>query len=191
MFQLLLQNKSVNLWRKIVKGCGKKLRMLKTKYSFWIILFLSIVLTSCGSRKYTVKNDTKASKAADAMSNLKSKQLYKFITDWTGVKYRFGGLDKSGIDCSGFAYLLEKEIYGVTLPRISRDQANFVKRKNIDDLKEGDLVFFSFGGNNVDHVGIYLNNGFFVHASTNRGVIVDDLNLPAYQRVLVKSGSVN
>jgi len=165
--------------------------MLKTKYSFWLILFLSILVTSCGSRKYTVKSDTKASKAADAMSNLKSKQLYKFITDWTGVKYRFGGLDKSGIDCSGFAYLLEKEIYGVTLPRTSRDQANFVKRKSVDDLKEGDLVFFSFGGNNVDHVGIYLNNGFFVHASTNRGVIVDDLSLPAYQRVLVKSGSVN
>ena len=164
--------------------------MMKTKYSFGLILILSLVITSCGSRKYTVKSDTKASKAADAMSNLKSKQLYKFITDWTGVKYRFGGLDKSGIDCSGFAFLLEKEIYGITLPRISRDQASVVKNKNIDNLKEGDLVFFSFGGSNVDHVGVYLNNGFFVHASTNRGVIVDDLNLPAYQRVLVKSGSV-
>ncbi|MDN3585274.1 C40 family peptidase [Pedobacter aquatilis] len=165
--------------------------MTKTKNYFFLILVLSIIITSCGSRKYTVRSDTKASKAADAMSSLKSKQLYKFITDWTGVKYRFGGLDKNGIDCSGFTYLLQKEIYGVTLPRISRDQANVVKRKNIDDLKEGDLVFFSFGGNNVDHVGVYLNNGFFVHASTNRGVIVDDLSLPAYQRVLVKSGSVN
>ncbi len=164
---------------------------MKKKYSFWLILILSLVITSCGSRKYTVKSDTKAAKAADAMANLKSKQLYKFITDWTGVKYRFGGLDKSGIDCSGFAFLLEKEIYGITLPRISRDQASVVKNKNINNLKEGDLVFFSFGGNNVDHVGVYLNNGFFVHASTNRGVIVDDLNLPAYQRVLVKSGSVN
>jgi len=152
-----------------------------------ILLFLS----SCGTRKYTVKNDTKAAKAADAMANLKSKQLYKFITDWVGVKYRFGGLDKNGIDCSGFAFLLEKEIYGVTLPRISRDQANVIKRKSVDHLKEGDLVFFSFGGNDIDHVGVYLNNGFFVHASTNRGVIVDDLNLPAYQNVLVKSGSVN
>jgi len=52
-------------------------------------------------------------------------------------------------------------------------------------------VFFSFGGGNVDHVGVYLNNGFFVHASTNRGVIVDDLNLPAYQKALVKTGTVN
>ena len=167
--------------------------MIKTKplYCYWIALLMIAVLASCSSRKYTVKSDTKAAKAADAMANLKSKQLYRFITDWTGVRYRFGGLDKSGIDCSGFAFLLEKEIYGVTLPRISRDQASFVKRRNIDSLKEGDLLFFSFGGNEVDHVGVYLNNGFFVHASTNRGVIVDDLNLPAYQKVLVKSGSVN
>lgn len=165
--------------------------MIKTKHSFWLILVLSLMLTACGSRKYTVKSDTKAAKAADAMSNLKSKQLYKFITDWTGVKYRFGGLDKNGIDCSGLALLLQKEIYGVTLPRISRDQANFARKKNINNLEEGDLVFFAFGGGNVDHVGVYLNNGFFVHASTNRGVIVDDLNLPAYQRALVKTGSVN
>ena len=167
--------------------------MLKTKkrYPYLIILFFVMVLASCGSRKYTVRSDTKASKAADAMANLKSRQLYKFITDWTGVKYRFGGLDKQGIDCSGFAFLLEKEIYGVTLPRISRDQANFARKKNYDSLQEGDLVFFSFGGGNVDHVGVYLNNGFFVHASTNRGVIVDDLNLPAYQKALVKTGTVN
>jgi len=165
--------------------------MITTKNSFWLILMLSMFLIACGSRKYTVKSDTKAAKAADAMSNLKSKQLYKFITDWTGVKYRFGGLDKNGIDCSGFAFLLEKEIYGIILPRVSRDQAKAVNKKSIDNLKEGDLVFFSFGGSDVDHVGVYLNNGFFVHASTNRGVVVDDLSLPAYQRVLVKSGSVN
>ncbi|WP_025143558.1 C40 family peptidase [Pedobacter jeongneungensis] len=164
---------------------------LSLKKNIFYLIALMLFLSSCGSRKYTVRSDTKASKAADAMANLKSKQLYRFITDWTGVRYRFGGLDKSGIDCSGFAFLLEKEIYGVTLPRISRDQANAIRRKDVDNLKEGDLVFFSFGGNDVDHVGVYLNNGFFVHASTTRGVIVDDLTLPAYQKVLVKSGSVN
>lgn len=160
-------------------------------FYFWLVLICALVISSCGTKKYTIKSDSKASKAADAMSNLRSKQLYRFITDWTGVKYRFGGLDKSGIDCSGFAFLLEKEIYGVTLPRISRDQANFARNKSINNLEEGDLVFFSFGGSNVDHVGVYLNSGFFVHASTTRGVIVDDLNLPAYQRALVKTGSVN
>ncbi|WP_443938876.1 C40 family peptidase [Pedobacter sp. MW01-1-1] len=149
-----------------------------------------LLLSACGSKRYTAKSDTKGARAADAMSNLKSKALYRFITDWAGVKYRFGGLDKSGIDCSGFALLLEKEIYGKSLPRISRDQANAVKEKNVSRLEEGDLVFFSFGGAAVDHVGVYLNNGFFVHASTSRGVIVDDMTLPAYQKTLVKSGSI-
>ena len=57
------------------------------------------------------------------MANLRSKNLYRFITDWVGVKYKFGGLDKDGIDCSGFALLLEKQIFGIDLPRISRDQS--------------------------------------------------------------------
>jgi probable lipoprotein NlpC len=150
-----------------------------------------IALSSCGSKKYTVKSDTKASKAADVMANLKSKDLYRFITDWTGVKYRLGGLDKKGIDCSGFALLLQKDIYGNTLPRRSRDQADAVKKINLNNLKEGDLIFFAFGGAAVDHVGVYLNNNFFVHASTTRGVVVDDLNLPVYQKAIVKTGTLN
>lgn len=125
------------------------------------------------------------------MAHLRNKQLYRFITDWTGVQYRLGGLDKRGIDCSGFAFLLQKDIYGNTLPRRSRDQASVVKEKSVAQLKEGDLIFFSFGGGAVDHVGVYLNNNCFVHASTTRGVVVDDLSLPAYQRALVKAGSLN
>ncbi|RZL98711.1 MAG: hydrolase, partial [Pedobacter sp.] len=64
------------------------------------------------------------------------------------------------------------------------------KHKNMSQLKEGDLIFFSFGGREVDHVGIYLNGDYFVHASTTRGVIVDDLKLPVYQKALVKAGSL-
>ena len=160
----------------------------RSSYLF-LILGLLVFVSSCKTRKYTTKPAEKAAAAADAMSHLKSKNLYRFITDWAGVKYKFGGLDKNGIDCSGFAFLLNKEIYGINLPRISRDQALATKQKNIDRLEEGDLVFFAFGGGAVDHVGVYLNNGYFVHASTTRGVIVDDLNLPFYQNALVKTGS--
>jgi probable lipoprotein NlpC len=155
-----------------------------------ILLAAMAFLSSCGSRRSTVYKESRGAKAAEAMSNVKSKELYRFITDWTGVRYRLGGLDKRGIDCSGFALLLNKEIYGVKLPRRSKDQADVIKEKNVSQLKEGDLIFFSFGGNGIDHVGVYLNHGFFVHASTTRGVIVDDLSLPAYQRVLVKAGPV-
>ena len=148
-----------------------------------------MVLVACSSRKKTVSTST-ATRTAMAMSNLKSKPLYRFINDWTGVRYRLGGLDKRGIDCSGFALLLQKNIYGNELPRRSSDQATVIRTKSISQLKEGDLIFFSFGGGAVDHVGIYLNNNFFVHASTTRGVVVDDLSLPAYQRTMVKAGSI-
>ena len=165
--------------------------MITIKRSYYLMLFTVIVsvLASCGSRKHTVT--TKAARAADAMANLKSKQLYRFINDWTGVTYQLGGLDKRGIDCSGFAYLLQKDIYGKTLPRRSRDQAEATKSKNLNNLKEGDLIFFSFGGAGVDHVGVYLNGDFFVHASTTRGVVVDDLTLPVYQKAMVKTGTLN
>lgn len=160
-------------------------------HSFVLLcLLLVITLYSCSSRKHTTTSNTKAAGIADAMSHLKSKQLYRFITDWTGVRYRLGGLDKSGIDCSGFALLLQKEIYGFSLPRRSRDQADAVSDRKVSQLKEGDLIFFSFGGAAVDHVGIYLNNEYFVHASTSKGVIVDDLRLPVYQKAIVKAGSL-
>ena len=162
---------------------------VRRNYLLWICVILLSILASCGSRKTT--SNTKAARAADAMANLKSKPLYRFIYNWTGVKYKLGGLDKSGIDCSGFALLLQKDIYGKSLPRRSRDQADAVKKRSYNNLKEGDLIFFSFGGREVDHVGVYLNGDFFVHASTTRGVVVDDLTLPVYQRAIVKTGTLN
>lgn len=162
---------------------------VRRNYLLWICVILLSILASCGSRKTT--SNTKAARAADAMANLKSKPLYRFINNWTGVKYKLGGLDKSGIDCSGFALLLQKDIYGKSLPRRSRDQADAVKKRSYNNLKEGDLIFFSFGGREVDHVGVYLNGDFFVHASTTRGVVVDDLTLPVYQRAIVKTGTLN
>jgi probable lipoprotein NlpC len=160
------------------------------KQAYLILTVLLLFLASCGTKKYAVKTDTKAAKAADAMAALRSRELYRFITDWIGVKYKLGGLDKNGIDCSGFALLLEKDIYGHTLPRRSRDQAEATKKRSKGNLEEGDLIFFSFAGNEVDHVGVYLNNDFFVHASTTRGVVVDDLNLPVYQHAIVKTGTL-
>lgn len=152
-------------------------------------LLLILFLASCSSKRYTPSN-TQAARAADAMASLNNKDLYKFITDWTGVKYRLGGLDKKGIDCSGFALLLERDIYGLSLPRRSVEQAGVINSKNLNQLKEGDLIFFSFGGGEIDHVGVYLNRNYFVHASPSRGIIVDDLNLPGYQKAIVKAGSI-
>lgn len=162
---------------------------LKGRFKLLLFLMVLLVFSACRTRKNTNVNTT-AARAAVVMSQLKSKPLYRFINDWTGVRYRLGGLDKRGIDCSGFALLLQKNIYGNELPRRSSDQAAVIRTKSMGQLKEGDLIFFSFGGRAVDHVGIYLKDNFFVHASTTRGVIVDDLSIPAYQKAMVKAGSI-
>ncbi|MNK04151.1 Murein DD-endopeptidase MepS/Murein LD-carboxypeptidase precursor [compost metagenome] len=163
------------------------------KSGLLIMIAAMLFFSACGSRKYSARpggSPSTAAKAAEAMSHLKSKELSRFINDWTGVQYALGGLDKRGVDCSGFALLLQRNIYGNELPRRSRDQADVVNEKAITSLNEGDLIFFSFGGSTIDHVGVYLNNNFFVHASTKRGVVVDDLSIPAYQRAFVKAGSL-
>ena len=123
-------------------------------------------------------------------STLKNKNLYNFIIDWYGTPYKYGGNNQNGIDCSGFANVLYKEIYKIQIPRVSSDIAENTKRKYTNDLKEGDLVFFSFGkGNTINHVGIYLHNNKFVHASTSKGVIISNLTDPYYGDYLVKCGS--
>lgn len=119
----------------------------------------------------------------------KSSDLYLFIDDWMGTPHRMGGLDRNGMDCSAFVGLLYREVFSQDLPRTSRDMADNVKRKYENQLREGDLVFFSFGGRNIDHVGIYLHNGKFVHVSTKKGVIISDLKDTWYYRYFKRAGS--
>jgi len=166
------------------------------------LMILSCFYTSCKSKKII----TDASKAKVISSgsikeryasimNVKEKdldneKLYRFIDSWIGVPYRNGGMDKRGVDCSGFTILLAKEIYNKPLSRTARSMAGNVKRKFEKDLKEGDLVFFDFEGQKFSHVGIYLRNNKFVHASTSKGVIISDLKDPWYYKYFSRAGSV-
>ncbi len=110
-------------------------------------------------------------------------QLYKFIDKWYGTNYRLGGQTQSGIDCSGFAQKLYGEVYGMDLTRTAMDQYQNCKRgKKCDDPEEGDLVFFKQRSKRITHVGVYLANDYFVHASTSQGVIISSLKEEYWQR---------
>jgi cell wall-associated NlpC family hydrolase len=121
---------------------------------------------------------------------LKNEKLYKFIDEWMGVPYVSGGMNKDGVDCSGFTTVLEKEIFDNNLPRTAKQMAENVKRKYEEELKEGDLVFFDLSGQKFSHVGVYLHNNKFVHASTSKGVIISDLKDPWYYKYFSRCGSV-
>ncbi len=118
----------------------------------------------------------------EQLTNLK---LLQYIDEWYGAHYRFGGNTKDGIDCSAFAGGLMAAVFGVGLPRMAKDQYNTGLRVKKDDLQEGDLVFFHTTRKGVSHVGVYVANNKFVHASLNYGVTISDLNDPYYSRTYV------
>jgi len=116
--------------------------------------------------------------------------LYLEVADWLGAPYCYGGTSKKGVDCSGFTCAIYQKAYDQKIPRNSERQYDYSKRKiKKEALKEGDLVFFTVKNakSTVSHVGIYLKEGKFAHAS-NRGVIISNLDERYWQQNWVSGG---
>jgi len=141
----------------------------------------------------------------ESVEKLTNVSLYKAIDEWYGTRYRYGGTTHRGIDCSAFMQVLGQYAFGWMLPRTAREQYASLKRINKDELKEGDLVFFNTTGG-VSHVGMYLQNGKFIHSSSSQGVSISDLEdkywkvrfigarrAPAHQELIgiIKANTVN
>ena len=116
-------------------------------------------------------------------------QLIEFLESWYGTPYKMGGVDKTGVDCSAFVQSLMLTMYGVNVPRTSQEQYDQCKRISRNKMVEGDLVFFrTQKKKGVSHVGVYLRNNKFVHASTSSGVMISDLGEEYYSKRFVGSG---
>ncbi|SHL05180.1 C40 family peptidase [Rhodothermus profundi] len=108
-------------------------------------------------------------------------RLMAAVARWQGTPHRWGGLDHRGIDCSGLVLRVYQEAFGLTLPRTTEAQAQLGRPVPRQAWQAGDLVFFRFN-RKERHVGIYLGDGRFVHASSSQGVTISTLNDPYWHR---------
>ncbi len=122
----------------------------------------------------------------ESFSQSLDEKLNDFYSEWKGVRYKFGGNSKKGIDCSALIQIAFKDKLNVNIPRTTRLQSKtgYEIRKN--ELNTGDLVFFKTGKNSR-HVGIYLKNGEFIHASSKRGVTISKLDNVYFKKHYWKS----
>jgi len=116
--------------------------------------------------KYALLLDTE-------VEEVRSLHLFRAIDEWFGTPYRLGGSTKEGIDCSALMQIFGTSLFSVNLPRTAREQYAATTRITRGELREGDLVFFNTVSG-VSHVGMYLQNNKFVHASSG-GVTISDL----------------
>ena len=117
-----------------------------------------------------------------------SQQLILFIDKWWGATYKLGGCSLSGVDCSCFSGILYEEIYKKKISRTVKSiyqESVPVEKKN---LREGDFVFFKIESKEPNHVGVFMGNNKFVHASTKKGVTISDLDEDYYRKYYFSGG---
>jgi cell wall-associated NlpC family hydrolase len=115
-------------------------------------------------------------KAADPgqAGNIEQRILVQYQR-WKGTRHRLGGSGSRGIDCSGFVKAVYRDAFNINLPRTTKAQVHQGKSVPRNELQPGDLVFFKPPGY-PRHVGIYLNQSKFVHASKSKGVIISKID---------------
>ena len=107
--------------------------------------------------------------------------LREYFIRWQGTRYRYGGLSHTGVDCSGLTLITYRELFGKNLPRTVKEQVKKGKKISKASLQAGDLVFFKTGIFQK-HVGIYLEDDLFIHASGSKGVTISSLNNEYWQK---------
>ena len=169
---------------------------MKQSFSYIIVLLgLMFCLSSCHTS--APRLDYKALAQASVRLGMDieltdNHKLYVNASEWIGTPYRAGGDSRHGTDCSGLVSQLYKKTYRMRLSRSTDGQLKESNKIARRDLREGDLVFFTSRSSRkkVAHVGIYLKDGKFIHASTSQGVIVSSLKEKYYTQHWLCGGRV-
>lgn len=171
----------------------------KNRVLLFLVAILLLALSSCTSSKYVSSDFSALAKAGIRLGlDIEEKDNHKLFLNastWIGTRYRAGGTTKNGVDCSGLTTAIYQDVYGIKLSRKSIDQYKkdcYKRTKKYSKLKQGDLVFFKTpsSGRKCGHVGVYLKNYKFIHASNRQGVVIADLREKYWKKYWLGGGSV-
>ena len=148
--------------------------------------FAVLLLSACAGQApvtglATHSDSTAAAPRPLSPSGERRERLLAHHASWRGTPYVWGGLSRSGVDCSGYIYRTYQNVFARALPRTTRAQVQLGRRIERAQLRDGDLVFFKTGRDRR-HAGIYVGNGQFAHASYSRGVTISSLDSAYWKR---------
>lgn len=165
-------------------------------YLLVFILTGSLLATSCSSKKRLLRETGTKELSEKLGFNIHHKDdipLYTEAAKWLGTPYKYGGTTRKGVDCSGLTGQIYRNVYQITLDRTVKDiEKNNCRRISRHTLQPGDLVFFNTSKKKkgTNHVGIFLKHDYFIHASTSRGVVIDNLRDSYYKGHWSNAGKV-
>jgi cell wall-associated NlpC family hydrolase len=157
---------------------------MKNKIIYILVFILYFSFIGCSTKNNVSTNNKQFPNKPTYISNKKI-NLYEALNaqynEWKGTKYKYGGNTKNGVDCSAFVQRTFKDKLNIQIPRTTALQSKRGIEVSKEDLKMGDLIFFKTGYKSR-HVGIYLDGGKFIHASTKRGVTISRLDNVYYSK---------
>jgi cell wall-associated NlpC family hydrolase len=166
----------------------------------WFLVMLAVVVALVGCEPSIRYSSGPSKPAADRSAgytepkvsdtgrsdfSVDTDRMRKIIEGYLGTSYRRGGYGKLGIDCSGLVYAVYRDLSNLHLPPKTKKLFNTLRRVSFRDLRYGDLVFFSLNGKHASHVGLYVGDNKFVHASESRGVVISSLAEEYYRQSYV------
>lgn len=165
---------------------------LPRSLSISIILLCLALLSGCGRQSDVGEMRSMRSGATVNLNDTPQvkRALYQQYRQWQGTPYKYGGMDRNGVDCSAFVYITYKTRFGLLLPRSTDEQINVGTDVTGRTLRPGDLLFFSTGFFD-HHVGIYLENRHFIHASKEKGIMISSLNNAYWHSKFEKAKRLN
>jgi hypothetical protein len=124
-------------------------------------------------------------KSPNSRNESLEEKIVKTALGYLGVPYRWGGLSSRGMDCSGFVQKVFSS-NGISLPRTAEEQFRVGKAVPLDQLQIADRLYFASRNGKIDHTGIYIGGGLFIHSARSKGgVSIDSINDPKWRNMFV------